>query len=61
MIVECRGQQLDLLAERAIHWIEQRTLLIADPHFGKASVFRASGIPIPSGTTNVSPARNQPG
>jgi DNA ligase-associated metallophosphoesterase len=53
MIVECRGQHLELLAERAALWVERRTLLIADPHFGKASVFRANGIPIPGGTTRA--------
>ena len=53
MMISCRGQRLDLLPERAIHWSDTQTLLIADAHFGKASVFRSSGIPIPPGTTRA--------
>lgn len=45
------GQTLHLLAERAIYWEERRTLLVADPHWGKAASFRAGGIPVPGGTT----------
>ena len=29
----------------------QRTLLVADAHFGKAVSFRRLGVPVPSGTT----------
>jgi len=46
-----RGQSLVLLPERAALWRETETLLVADPHWGKAATFRASGIPVPSGTT----------
>ena len=45
------GQHLILHAHRAIFWKEKKSLIIADPHFGKAQVFRESGIPIPGGTT----------
>ncbi|HEV7837454.1 MAG TPA: ligase-associated DNA damage response endonuclease PdeM, partial [Gemmatimonadaceae bacterium] len=45
------GQRLLLLPERAVFWEAQSTVLIADPHFGKSATFRASGIPVPSGTT----------
>jgi uncharacterized protein len=45
------------LPERAVYWARQRTLLIADPHFGKAATFRASGIPVPAGTTLNAVAR----
>jgi uncharacterized protein len=45
------GQTLELLPERAVYWRDRQTLLIADPHFGKAAAFRASGIPVPAGTT----------
>ena len=38
---------LKLLPEKAVFIEETHTLLIADPHFGKASTFRKSGIPIP--------------
>lgn len=39
------------MAQRAVFWKEQKILLIADPHFGKAASFRSHGIAIPRGTT----------
>lgn len=51
MLIEWASEQLDLLAGRAMHWPRQRALIIADPHFGKASTFRAAGVPVPAGTT----------
>ncbi len=50
--VDAAGEPLVLLPERAIFWPRRSTLLVADPHFGKAAGFRASGIPVPSGTTS---------
>lgn len=41
------GEMLALLPERAIWWEKEKTLFIADPHFGKASAFRFAGIPVP--------------
>ena len=49
--VDIAGEVLTLLPERAAYWARTRTLLIADPHFGKAATFRASAIPVPRGTT----------
>ena len=49
--VEIRGETLTLLPERAAFWHSASTLLVADPHWGKAATFRASGIPVPAGTT----------
>lgn len=46
-----RGEPLRMLAERAIFWPRARTLLVADPHWGKAATFRALGVPVPRGTT----------
>ncbi|MEX2514455.1 MAG: ligase-associated DNA damage response endonuclease PdeM [Cyclobacteriaceae bacterium] len=41
------GQRLKFLKEKAI-WIEdEKTLLLADTHFGKAGHFRKAGIPVP--------------
>ena len=51
------GQTLHLLPERAAYWAEQRMLLIADAHFGKAATFRARGVPVPHGTTADNLAR----
>jgi len=36
-----------LLPEKAIFLPQHRSLLIADPHFGKAAHFRKAGIPVP--------------
>jgi uncharacterized protein len=51
------GKSLELHADRAIYWRQQRTLIIADPHFGKAAAFRANGVPVPAGTTHKNLAR----
>lgn len=45
------GEPVTLLAERALHHPRTATLLIADPHWGKAAAFRAAGLPVPGGTT----------
>ena len=49
--ISWQGRSFSLLADRAIHWPSQKTLFIADPHFGKAATFRKSGIPVPERTT----------
>jgi DNA ligase-associated metallophosphoesterase len=49
--LEWAGEALVLLPERALWWPAERTLFVADLHLGKGDVFRAAGIPIPSGTT----------
>ena len=46
-----RGQNLILSPERALFWCEEKLLVVADPHFGKAQMFRDKAIPIPGGTT----------
>lgn len=51
MQIDCAGESLTLLAERAVVWPRVRTLLVADVHFGKAAAFRARGVPVPRGTT----------
>ena len=55
--VDVAGERLTLLSERAAWWSRARTLLVADPHFGKAATFRASAIPVPRGTTTEGLAR----
>lgn len=55
--VMAAGVTLRLLPQRAI-WIEHdEALVIADPHFGKAASYRASGQPVPRGTTLETLAR----
>ena len=56
-IIEIAGEALTLLPERAVWWEARRTLLVADPHFGKAATFRALGVPVPRGTTTGALAR----
>lgn len=47
-----RASHLLLLADKAIYWPQQKALLIADAHFGKAAAYRALGQPVPQGTTS---------
>lgn len=42
------GHRLDLLAERAVWDPQQGTLLVADLHLGKAELFQAHGVALPS-------------
>ena len=51
-IVTIAGQTLHLLPDPALWWPDEQTLFIADLHIGKAAVFRARGLPVPSGTTH---------
>ena len=46
------GQALTLLPQKAALLPDSRTLLIADAHIGKATSFRALGVPVPRGTTS---------
>ena len=46
------GQTVQLLPQRALYWPGERTLVVADIHFGKAAAFRALGVPVPRGTTS---------
>ncbi|HEX6090736.1 MAG TPA: ligase-associated DNA damage response endonuclease PdeM [Gemmatimonadales bacterium] len=55
--VDLAGESVQLLPERAIYWPKERTLIVADLHWGKAAAFRAGGIPIPRGTTAAGLAR----
>lgn len=49
MKLKLRNQTCHLLAEKAVFWEEQKTLILADIHIGKGTVFRKAGIPIPQG------------
>jgi DNA ligase-associated metallophosphoesterase len=55
--IEAAGEELVLLGERAVYWPSQATLLVADPHFGKAAAFRFAGLFVPPGTTAASLGR----
>lgn len=47
------GQELWLLADKAVYWPDRQCLLVADAHFGKASAYRSLGQPVPQGTTTA--------
>lgn len=51
LALELAGEPMRLLADRALFWPARRRLLIADLHLGKGDVFRAAGIPVPTGGT----------
>jgi uncharacterized protein len=55
--VRLAGEEVVLLAERALFWPRAGTLVAADFHWGKAATFRAAGIPVPVGTTSDDLAR----
>lgn len=40
-----------LLPKRGVFWPAQKTLFIADTHFGKEATFRSQGVPVPRGST----------
>ena len=55
--IEIAGEALVLLPERVMWWPRTSTLLVADPHWGKAAAFRVGGVPVPRGTTTGGVAR----
>ncbi|MDG1139595.1 MAG: ligase-associated DNA damage response endonuclease PdeM [Opitutales bacterium] len=46
-----QNETFHLLPEKAIYWEREKTLFIADPHFGKSAAFRKHGIPVTEKTT----------
>ncbi len=50
MKIRIREQTCHLLPARAVYWEEQETLILADIHLGKDTVFRKAGIAVPEGT-----------
>ena len=50
--IRLAGRELLLHASGAALLGEERTLLVADAHFGKAVSFRKLGVPVPQGTTS---------
>ncbi len=51
--VSVLSEELLLLPDRAVWWPGRGTLLIADPHLGKAAALRAARLPLPGGTTTT--------
>ena len=46
------GEEFAPLADRALFWPAASTLILSDLHVGKSDVFRARGLPVPSGVTS---------
>lgn len=55
--IDIAGETLHLLPQKALYWPHEKTLFIADAHFGKAAAFRAAGVPLPPGSTRAQLAR----
>ena len=49
MKLTIRDQTCHLLPEKVVFWEEKKTVILADIHIGKGTVFRKAGIPIPEG------------
>ena len=45
-IIKINNNNFQLLAEKAVFWVERKALILADLHVGKAAHFRKNGIPI---------------
>ena len=45
--IELLGETLHLLPSQTLHWPKRETLILADPHFGKAETFRHAAVPVP--------------
>lgn len=46
------GEELVLMPERAMFWPREKTLVVADVHWGKSETFAALGVPIALGQTD---------
>lgn len=46
------GEQLILHGDKALYYPAERTLLVADTHFGKGAHFRRSGLAVPTGDSS---------
>lgn len=53
MEVDLQGNAFCFHPSGALYWRKTRSLLLADLHLGKESVFQQSGVAIPSGATNA--------
>jgi uncharacterized protein len=50
VILNVGDQHLQLHPERAVTWLEQRTVIVADTHFGKSALLGRHGLAVPAGT-----------
>jgi uncharacterized protein len=55
--IQVAGLALQVCPQRALYWPQQRCLLVADVHLGKADTFRQYGIGVPQGLQHDDLAR----
>jgi uncharacterized protein len=53
LVTTLSGEEVHLLAERALHWPAEATVFVADLHVGKVATMRALGSPLPGGSTSA--------
>ena len=53
LTIEWQGEHFTLDGRGGMFWTGRRTLIIADPHFGKDAHFRQRAIPVPLGTMHA--------
>lgn len=51
--IDCAGERLWLLSDKAVFWPARQSLIIADVHLGKPAAFRMAGIAVPETTTDA--------
>jgi DNA ligase-associated metallophosphoesterase len=51
--IQCAGESLQLLRDKAVFWPAPRTLILADLHLGKSAAFRKAGLAVPETTTGA--------
>lgn len=47
LAIDWAGERLVLCPDSAVYWPKEKTLFVADPHFGKAAAFRRLGLAVP--------------
>ncbi len=47
MEINLKGHRVDLLPQKALHFMDEKILLLSDLHVGKVNHFRRSGLPVP--------------
>ena len=55
--IELAGERVSLLPQKALWWPAQKTLMIADVHWGKGGHFRKHGIALPMRTGQANETR----
>lgn len=53
LTITVRGEEIVLLPQRAAYWPRERTLVLADLHWGKSETFVKSGLPLPLGASEA--------